>query len=120
MHRSGLYTMCASAASALLLDLAHKGPLESFHSLSLVGFRLLMLQVVLRNAGHMVPRDQPEAARYMIETWVKAALEYEPAQQQRSRAADGGALAFEKRCCGCCSKQHAMLTQESEVREQLV
>ena len=30
---------------------------------------LSMMQVTIRNAGHMVPHDHPLAARAMIETW---------------------------------------------------
>ena len=30
--------------------------------------------VVVREAGHMVPHDQPLAARHMIENWVQTAL----------------------------------------------
>lgn len=33
-------------------------------------------QVAIRNAGHMVPQDQPRAARAMIEQWVDEALAY--------------------------------------------
>ena len=32
------------------------------------------MQVVIRNAGHMSPGDQPWVAKEMIETWVASAL----------------------------------------------
>lgn len=31
-------------------------------------------QVVIANAGHMLPRDQGQAAQKMIEQWIKVAL----------------------------------------------
>eukprot|EP00879_Flechtneria_rotunda_P016789 GHRR01017572.1.p1 GENE.GHRR01017572.1~~GHRR01017572.1.p1 ORF type:complete len:557 (+),score=138.61 GHRR01017572.1:190-1671(+) len=33
-----------------------------------------LTQVVIRNAGHMVPHDQPHAAQQMIETWLSTVL----------------------------------------------
>lgn len=33
-----------------------------------------LTQVMIRNAGHMVPRDQPRAAQVMIEQWVADVL----------------------------------------------
>jgi vitellogenic carboxypeptidase-like protein len=35
-----------------------------------------LTQVAIRNAGHMVPQDQPLVARMMIEEWVQQALAY--------------------------------------------
>ena len=39
----------------------------------------------MRNAGHMVPRDQPQAALAMIERWVADVL---GAEQQQQRQVD--------------------------------
>jgi carboxypeptidase C (cathepsin A) len=42
-----------------------------------------LTQVVVRNAGHMVPRDQPEAALAMMQQWVAGVLaeDLEPHRQ---------------------------------------
>ena len=45
---------------------------------------LNVLQVTIRNAGHMVPHDHPLAARAMIETWVAGVLAAQPAARATS------------------------------------
>lgn len=35
----------------------------------------LLTQVVVRNAGHMAPHDQPRATQTMIQTWVQGVLQ---------------------------------------------
>jgi hypothetical protein len=49
-----------------------------------------LTQVVIRNAGHMAPRDQPEAALMMIEQWVGSLMGAQDPTQQQGQA--GGAL----------------------------
>jgi vitellogenic carboxypeptidase-like protein len=46
-----------------------------------------LTQVVIRNAGHMVPRDQPEAALFMIEQWIQGVLgsQDDPSQDDPSQ-----------------------------------
>lgn len=44
-----------------------------------------LTQMVVRNAGHMVPRDQPQAALAMIEQWVGDVVGTEGQQQQRAQ-----------------------------------
>jgi carboxypeptidase C (cathepsin A) len=34
-----------------------------------------LTQVTVRNAGHMVPRDQPQAALALLQQWVESVLE---------------------------------------------
>lgn len=36
--------------------------------------------MVLKDAGHMVPRDQPLVAQHMIETWVQHSLDHNSQQ----------------------------------------
>lgn len=40
-----------------------------------------LTQVVLRNAGHMVPHDAPLQAQAMLERWIEAALQRAPRLQ---------------------------------------
>lgn len=51
-----------------------------------------LTQVVLRNAGHMVPRDQPRAALHMVQAWVADVLA-EGQQQRWGRETDDGVAA---------------------------
>lgn len=46
-----------------------------------------LTQVVLRNAGHLVPHDQPVAARLMVEQWVAMELQAQPSGRPASAAA---------------------------------
>lgn len=45
-----------------------------------------LTQVVVRNAGHMVPRDQPQAALVMMQEWVESVLTSEEGPQQQGAA----------------------------------
>lgn len=45
-----------------------------------------LTQVVVRNAGHMVPRDQPQAALVMMQAWVESVLASEEGVQQQAAA----------------------------------
>ena len=50
------------------------------------------LQVVIRNAGHMSPGDQPWVAKEMIETWVASALADAELLSPAEAALDGPGL----------------------------
>jgi vitellogenic carboxypeptidase-like protein len=45
-----------------------------------------LTQVVVRNAGHMCPRDQPQAALTMMQDWVGSVLAGEEWAQQQGVA----------------------------------
>lgn len=45
-----------------------------------------LTQVVVRNAGHMVPRDQPEAALAMMQQWVAGVLAEDVVGQRQGTA----------------------------------
>lgn len=47
-----------------------------------------LTQVVVRNAGHMCPRDQPQAALTMMQDWVGSVLAGEEWVQQQQGAAE--------------------------------
>lgn len=49
-----------------------------------------LTQVMVRNAGHMVPRDQPQAALAMMEQWVGEVLGGERQQRQQQRPGPRG------------------------------
>lgn len=47
-----------------------------------------LTQVVVRNAGHMVPRDQPQAALVMMQEWVESVLKASEQGVQQQAAAE--------------------------------
>lgn len=51
-----------------------------------------LTQVVIRNAGHMAPRDQPQAALFMIEQWVEGVLGSQDDPSQLQGQARGAGL----------------------------
>jgi hypothetical protein len=54
-----------------------------------------LTQVVVRDAGHMVPRDQPQAAQRMLYDWVAGVLADDGGDGDGGAAADGAAMSLE-------------------------
>lgn len=49
-----------------------------------------LTQVIVRNGGHMVPRDQPQAALAMIEQWVEGVIGGGDSEKKVSQLQGGG------------------------------